>query len=54
MTMNLFHVYSKWPSWKGWVSGWCHIIDGVIRVLTLGMIAPGITFAWTLWHLGRE
>ena len=38
---------SQWTAWNRWVSGWIEIAQGLVKVLTLGLV----TIAWDLRYI---
>ncbi len=34
--------------WYRWQSCWCEVVDGVIGILTLGYVRPGLAFKSTI------
>ncbi|MBW2135762.1 MAG: hypothetical protein JRG72_11160 [Deltaproteobacteria bacterium] len=38
---------SQWTAWNRWVSGWIEIAQGLVKVLTLGLV----TIAWDLRYV---
>lgn len=39
------------PAWYFFVAGWMAILDGLCRILTLGLwIGPSLQFKFALWH----
>lgn len=37
-----------------WVLGWIQIMDGVIRILTLGFIGLGLDYRYCMWIIERK
>ena len=37
-----------------WVLGWIQIIDGCIRIITLGFIGLGLDYRYCMWTIERK
>jgi len=41
-----------WRSWIiSWIGGWCNLLDGLVRVLSLGLLNGSFTWNWLMYGL---
>lgn len=45
---------SEWTAWNRWVSGWIEIVQGLIKVLTLGLVTIGWDLKYVRWVVKRK
>ena len=45
----MYEPKSKWTAWNRWVSGWIEIAQGLVKVLTLGLVTIGWDLKYVIW-----